>query len=65
MAPGPYEVRVKVIRAPYLENRRVADYLSNDDSLQGVPVGMIYLREESGSGVSGGNDALLPAHHSR
>ena len=47
IVPGPYEVRVKVIRAPYLENRSVADYLSNDDSLQGVPVGMIYLREES------------------
>jgi hypothetical protein len=62
MAPGPYEVRVKVIRAPYLENRRVADYLSNDDSLQGVPVGMIYLREESENGNSGREDARPSAH---
>ena len=63
--PGPYEVRVKVIRAPYLENRRVADYLSNDDSLQGVPVGMIYLREKLENVVSGREDARTPAHHTR
>ncbi len=54
IAAGPFEVRVKVIRATYLENRRIADYLSNDDSLQGVPVGMVYLREKSGNGISGG-----------
>ncbi len=53
LAPGAYEVLIKVIRAPYLENRRVADYLSNDDSLQGVPVGMIYLRPEPPNGSSG------------
>jgi hypothetical protein len=53
IAPGPYEVRVMVMRAPYLENRRAADYLSNDDSLQGVPVGMIYLQDESKGGGSG------------
>jgi hypothetical protein len=62
IVPGPYEVRVKVIRAPYLENRRVADYLSNDDSLQGVPVGMIYLREQSRNGISGRADARQAAH---
>ncbi|MFA4948767.1 MAG: hypothetical protein WC674_09730, partial [Candidatus Krumholzibacteriia bacterium] len=65
IAPGPYELRVKVIRAPYLENRSVADYLSNDDSLQGVPVGMIYLREESKNGVSSRENARLPAHRAR
>ena len=65
VAPGPYEVRVKVIRASYLENRSAADYLSNDDSLQGVPVGMIYLREKSGNKVSGQEDARAPAHHAR
>ncbi|MCX5752698.1 MAG: hypothetical protein NTW97_03515, partial [Candidatus Krumholzibacteria bacterium] len=65
IVPGPYEVRVKVIRAPYLENRSVADYLSNNDSFQGVPVGMIYLREESGNGASGREDARSPAHHIR
>ena len=62
---GPYEVRVKVIRAPYLENRSVADYLSNDDSLQGVPVGMIYLRAESQDGISGREDGRPPAHRVR
>jgi hypothetical protein len=65
IVPGPYEVRVKVIRVPYLENRSVGDYLSNDDSLQGVPVGMIYLREESRNGVSGREDARPPAHRAR
>ncbi len=65
IAPGPYEVRVKVIRAAYLENRSVADYLSNDDSLQGVPVGMIYLRGEIGGGISVRTDARTRAHHAR
>jgi hypothetical protein len=61
IVPGPYEIRVKVIRASYLENRSVADYLSNDDSQQGVPAGMIYLREESRSGTSGWKDTRRPA----
>jgi hypothetical protein len=58
LAPGAYEVRIMVIRAPYLENRRLADYLSNDDSLQGVPVGMIYLRPGPGNGSPGGAGAV-------
>lgn len=40
-APGDYELYVRVVRTPYLMNRTIADYLSNDDSRQGVPVGMI------------------------
>jgi hypothetical protein len=46
LAPGAYELRVKVDRATYLPNRLVSDYLSNDDSLQGVPIGMVYVREQ-------------------
>jgi hypothetical protein len=65
IVPGPYEVRIKAIRAPYLENRTVADYLSNDDSLQGVPVGMIYLREESSIGVPGRQETRRSARPAR
>ncbi len=65
MTRGAYEVRVKVIRAAYLENRSAADYLSNDDSLQGVPVGMIYIRGETESGISGRGSARPRAHHAR
>jgi len=43
LAPGDYELRVRVMRTPYLMNRTVSDYLSNDDSLQGVPVSMIHV----------------------
>jgi len=53
------------IEVAYLENRSVADYLSNDDSLQGVPVGMIYLRGEIGGGISVRTDARTRAHHAR
>jgi hypothetical protein len=65
IAPGPYEVRVMVMRAPYLENRSVADYLSNDDSLEGVPVGMIYLRDDSKGGGSGRGGGTPPAREAR
>jgi hypothetical protein len=44
LASGAYELRVRVRRVPYLANRYVRDYLSNDDSLQGVPMGMIYVQ---------------------
>ena len=63
LAPGSYEVRIKVQRAPYLANRSIPDYLSNDDSRQGVPVGMIYVQEHFGnpdaSGPSGGRSVEL------
>jgi hypothetical protein len=49
LAPGAYELRVKVTRASYLPSRTVFDYLSNDDSLEGVPVGMIYIQGPVGS----------------
>ncbi|MDD4857049.1 MAG: hypothetical protein PHD74_02975 [Candidatus Krumholzibacteria bacterium] len=48
IAPGGYEVRIKVIRIPYLPVRLPSDYLRNDDSLQGVPVGMIYVQGGGG-----------------
>lgn len=41
MAPGRYEFRVKISRTPYLPNRTVADYLSNDDSFEGTRAGTI------------------------
>jgi hypothetical protein len=47
MAPGTYELRIKVLRRPYLMNRVVADYLRNDDSQQGIVVAEVTV----GSGV--------------
>jgi hypothetical protein len=44
LAPGAYELRIKVRRIPYLPVRTVADYLSNDDSQQGTAIGMIYVQ---------------------
>ena len=48
MAPGTYEVRIKVMRRPYLANRSISDYLSNDDSLQGVAVAEVILTGSPG-----------------
>jgi hypothetical protein len=45
MAPGRYDLRVKIRRATYLPNRRIADYLSNRDSLQGMRAGTIVVSE--------------------
>jgi len=55
LAPGPYEVRIKVYRVPYLVNRSIPDYLLNDDSLQGVPLGMIYVQGHFGNAASAGS----------
>ena len=44
LAPGAYELRIKVRRIPYLPVRTVADYLSNEDSQQGTAIGMIYVQ---------------------
>jgi len=43
LAPGDYELRVRVLRAPYLMNRTASDYLSNEDSLHGTPVSLIHV----------------------
>jgi hypothetical protein len=59
IAPGAYEVHMKVNRIRYLPVRRPSDYLRNDDSLQGVPVGMVYVRgpgEESAYGSAPGRN---------
>ncbi|HVO77012.1 MAG TPA: hypothetical protein VMT60_03420 [Candidatus Bathyarchaeia archaeon] len=52
LAPGAYELRVKVRRVPYLANRSPADYLLNDDSLEGVLAGMVYVQGHFGESVS-------------
>ena len=44
LAPGAYEMRVLARRAPYLPVRTPADYLSNEDSQSGTPVGMVYVQ---------------------
>jgi hypothetical protein len=60
LAPGSYEVRVMVRRLPYLANRNVSDYLLNDDSLNGMPVGMIYVQELLGGMDSNGAPEKIP-----
>jgi hypothetical protein len=65
LAPGSYEVRVKVRRVPYLPNRSIADYLENDDSLNGVPIGMIYVQEHVGRLSAGGSPVRPSAETSR
>lgn len=44
LAPGAYEMRVLVRRTPYLPVRTPADYLSNEDTQSGTPVGMVYVQ---------------------
>lgn len=43
LAAGEYVVRLTVSRRAYLPNRTPADYLRNEDSLHGVPVGSISI----------------------
>ena len=38
LAPGEYDVRVDLHRLPYLENRRLADFFLNEDSIYGKKV---------------------------
>jgi hypothetical protein len=47
MTPGTYEVRIKVVRLSYLPNRVLADYLSNDDSLEGIVVAEVTIEDSS------------------
>jgi hypothetical protein len=65
LAPGAYELRVKVRRVPYLPNRYVRDYLSNDDSLQGAPVGMIYIQGHFSDKAISTSGGLLYARRGR
>ncbi|HEY5132613.1 MAG TPA: hypothetical protein VII85_02905, partial [Candidatus Krumholzibacteriaceae bacterium] len=65
LAPGAYELRVKVRRVPYLANRYVRDYLSNDDSLQGLPVGMIYIQGHISDGALANSDGRSYAGRGR
>jgi hypothetical protein len=46
MSEGEYEIRMKVWRKAYLENRRLADYFSNDDSKQGEKVAVMKITAE-------------------
>jgi hypothetical protein len=67
MAPGRYDIRVKIRRVPYLPNRRLADYLSNDDSMQGIPAGTIAVGSLSSdqSAPSAGRTVARPIRGER
>lgn len=43
MAGGEYEVKAGVRRVPYLQNKRISDYLRNSDSLRGASAGKITI----------------------
>lgn len=43
LAPGAYEVRVKMLRLPHYPNTRLRDYLSDDDQLNGARVGTVRI----------------------
>ncbi len=43
LSPGMYEFRVTVRRLTYLPNRRISDYLRNEDLYYGEPVGLIHV----------------------
>ncbi|MBN2185758.1 MAG: hypothetical protein JW746_10590 [Candidatus Krumholzibacteriota bacterium] len=43
IAFGGFEVRIAVQRAAYLPNRRISDYLRNNDSLSGPVIGIIQI----------------------
>lgn len=47
LAPGRYEVRLSVRNVSYMQNTIIADYLMNDDSFQGEPVGMLWIDEQA------------------
>jgi hypothetical protein len=48
MAPGAYELRIKVVRRSYVTNRGLSDYLSNNDSLEGVVVAEVIIAGSPG-----------------
>jgi hypothetical protein len=45
MAPGPYALSVRMVRAPHYPNTRLSDYLSDDDQYAGPKVASIEIRE--------------------
>jgi len=52
MAPGRYDLRVKVWRRAYLPNRTVSDYLSNEDSLEGSVAASIVVQARRAGRIS-------------
>jgi hypothetical protein len=43
MAPGPYEVHVRMLRTPHYPNTHLRDYLSDDDAMNGPLVGRVVI----------------------
>ncbi len=43
LAPGEYEVRVRMVRMPHYPNTRLRDYLSDDDLFNGPVVGHVTI----------------------
>jgi hypothetical protein len=45
VSPGRYDVKIKMLEMPFSPNYRFMDFLSDDDSYNGVTVGTIEIRE--------------------
>lgn len=45
LAPGRYEVRLKVRKIPFLPNTTISDYLTDDDSFKGELIGVLWIDE--------------------
>jgi len=54
VAPGDYQVRVRMIRQPHYPNFRLGDYFYDDDYYAGVPAGELRVRD--GRVAEGGRD---------
>ncbi len=46
MASGTYTMRIKAYRRSYIPNRRIADYLRNEDTLHGELIGTVHIGEQ-------------------
>lgn len=54
MAPGVYQVRVRMLRLPHYPNTTLRDYLSDDDSMSGRIVARVVIEEAAAAGASDG-----------
>ena len=52
LAPGAYDVRVKMARLPHYPNTRLSDYLHDDDEFSGPVVGHLTIVAPGGAGAA-------------
>ena len=52
LAPGDYDVRVRMVRVPHYPNTRLADYLHDDDGFSGPVVGRLTVAAPGAPGAA-------------